>query len=94
MVLSHTVGRFSKLRVLPHRSNTPICTSERANLMPMMRKCVVLSLSPMERRFLEPSRSPVSSIMPASIRRAVILVMAAGVSSSALAICARELMPL
>lgn len=40
------------------------------------------------------SRSPVSSIMPASIRRAVILVMAAGVSSSALAICARELMPL
>ena len=65
MVLSHTVGRFSKLRVLPHRSNTPICTSERANLMPMMRKCVVLSLSPMERRFLElPDRRSLQSCRP------------------------------
>ena len=48
----------------------------------------------MERRFLMPSMSPVSLTTPASMSLAVILVMAAGVRPSALAICARELTPL
>ena len=46
----------------------------------------------MERRFLSPSMSPVSSITSRNSSFAVIFVMAAGVSSMALAICARELM--
>lgn len=43
----------------------------------------------MERRFLRPSKSPVSLMAPTSMSLAVILVMAAGVRSRALAICAR-----
>ena len=48
----------------------------------------------MERRFLSPSMSPVSSMTSWDSSFAVILVIAAGVSSMALAIWAREQMPL
>ncbi len=93
MVSSLTVGRSSMDSAVPLRSKTPISTRLRANLTPMTWNRVGSRFRPMERRFSRPSMSPVSSMMPASMRRAVILVMAAGVSPRALAICAREQMP-
>ena len=93
MVSSVTWGSSCTVSGLPARSNTPSCTRLRANFTAMTWNSAVSRVSPMERRFLRPSKSPVSLMAPASMSLAVILVMAAGVRSRALAICARELMP-
>lgn len=94
MCSSLTVGKSDRKIRLHLRSKTAICTRLRANFTPMMWYLAQLRFRPMERRFLSPSMSPVSSMMPCASSFAVILVIAAGVSLMALAICAREQMPL
>ena len=94
MFSSLTVGRsVSEIR-LHLRSNRPICTKLRANFKPITWYFPQLRFNPMERRFLSPSMSPVSSMMFCASSFAVILVIAAGVNPTAFAICAREQMPL
>ena len=80
MCSSLTVGKSDRKIRLHLRSKTAICTRLRANFTPMMWYLAQLRFRPMERRFLSPSMSPVSSMMPCASSFAVILVIAAGVS--------------
>ena len=93
IVVFSTVGSSRMNDGLPARSNRPISMRLRANLTPSTWNARALTASPIDLRLPLPSRAPVSTIAPLASRWLLILLSAAGVRCSALAICAREAMP-